>query len=90
MSATVDPGVEIPADLLERGLQLSSAAKVKFANLLLDAVEGPPDDPEVARKEVKELIADRIEGYLSGRYKAVDAEEQLAEVEKWYKEKYPQ
>ena len=66
MSATVQPDVEIPVDLLERGMMLSPAAQIKFANLLLKAAEAPPDDPELVRKEVNEVIADRIEGYLRG------------------------
>lgn len=90
MSATVDPAVEIPADLIERGLQLPPAAQVRFANLLLDAAQGPPDDPELVRKEVKELIADRIEGYLSGRYKAVDAREMSQRVREKLRKEFPQ
>ena len=90
MSAAVADDVEIPADLLERGMMLPRSARAKFANLLLEANELPPDDPELVRKEVNELIADRLEGYLSGRYKTVDARESLKRVRERLERDFPQ
>ena len=69
---------------------LSDAAKRKLAGLLLKAAEFPPDDPELVRKEVNELIADRIEGYLSGRYKAVDGKEMIERVREKLRKEFPQ
>lgn len=90
MSVTAEAKADIPADLIERAMALPLAARERFAVILMEAAAGPPDDPELVRKETKELIADRIEGYLSGRYKTVDAKESLEEIERWYRETYPQ
>lgn len=90
MSQTVELNAEIPADLLDRAMALSPAGKRKLAGLLAKATEEPPDDPELVRKEVNELIADRLEGYLSGRYKAVDGKEMIQRVRDKLREEFPQ
>lgn len=90
MSTTVEASADIPSDLIERAMTLSPAAMRKFAGILWDAAEGPPDDPELVRKEWREVIADRIEGYLSGRYKTVDARESLQRVREQFLKDYPQ
>ena len=90
MSATAETNVEIPTDLVERAMTLSPAAMRKFAGMLWDAAEGPPDDPELVRKETHDLIADRIEGMLSGRYKLVDAGESIRRVREQFLKDHPQ
>lgn len=89
MSATTEPDA-IPSDLVERAMALPVAAKRKLLGLLVEAVEGPPDDPELVHKEWQEVIADRIEGYLSGRYNAVDSEESYQRVLKKFLEDHPE
>ena len=64
MTATVD----IPQDLIERGMQLSPAARRKFAGLLLDGVGA--GDPEL-----KALLTQRWQDYQSGKAKSLTIEE---------------
>lgn len=90
MNQTVELDADIPADLLDRAMALSHAGKRKLAGLLAMATEEPPDDPELVRKEVNELIADRLEGYLSGRYKTVDAKESLQRIREQFLKDHPQ
>lgn len=90
MDTVVESEVEIPADLVERAMQLSHPAKLKLAGLLVKATEAPADDPELVRKEWQAVIADRVEGYLSGRYKTEDAKEMIDRVRRKLLEKFPQ
>lgn len=90
MSTTAVVKSDLPTALVEQAMALSAAAKERLGFMLLDAAAGPPDDPELARKEVHELVADRIEGFLSGRYQAVDAKESITKLKQWYRETYPQ
>ena len=64
MTATVD----LPQDLIDRGMQLSPAARRKFAGLLLDGVAA--GDPEL-----KALLTRRWEDYQSGKTKSLSFEE---------------
>ncbi len=89
MSQTVELDAEIPADLLDRAMALSHAGKRKLAGLLAKATEETPDDPELVRKEVNELIKDRLEGYLSGKYKTVDWRESLERMRAQLKAEFP-
>ena len=82
--------VDLPADLVERAMLLTTAGKQKLAGLLLKAVELPPDDPEVVRQEWNAVIADRLEGFLSGKYKTVDAEESIRRVREEFLKDHPQ
>ena len=81
MSATAEAKTDIPEDLMERALALPMAARERFA-VIAHGSGGGSDrtTSELVRKETKELIADRLEGYLSGRYKAVDAKESIARL----------
>lgn len=90
MSTTADATTDIPTDLLERAMALPLAAKERLAMLMLDAAAGPPDDPELVRKENHTLIADRIEGLLSGRHKLVDPEEMIRRVREKLLQEFPQ
>lgn len=90
MSTTTEAATDIPVDLIERAMALSAAAKERLGFMMLDAAQGPPDDPELVRKETHELIKDRLEGFLSGKYQAVDAKESIAKLKQWYRETYPQ
>ena len=69
MTATVD----LPQDLIDRGMQLSPAARRKFAGLLLDGVAA--GDPEL-----KALLTRRWEDYQSGKTKAIPVEEAKAQL----------
>ncbi|MBX3400892.1 MAG: hypothetical protein KF873_19340 [Gemmataceae bacterium] len=86
MNATLE--AEIPVDLLERVLALPDGAKRRLADLLTQSVDAP-DDLELYRKEIQALIADRVEGFLSRRYKTVDAKESAERVRAKLLEEYP-
>ncbi|MBL8867576.1 MAG: hypothetical protein JNK93_18630 [Planctomycetia bacterium] len=86
MNATLE--AEIPVDLLARVLALPDGAKRRLADLLTQSVDAP-DDLELYRKEIQALIADRVEGFLSRRYKTVDAKESAERVRAKLLEEYP-
>jgi hypothetical protein len=82
--------VDLPTDLVDRALQLPAPAKVKLAGLLLDAAQESPADAEQVRQEWREVITQRVNGYLSGTIPAVDAAEALARIEEQFEEKHRQ
>jgi putative addiction module component (TIGR02574 family) len=81
MSATAEtPETELTPELIERVMKLSPENREKFALLLLDSLDGPPDDPEEVRKGWKDEIARRVEDVQAGRVGLVDADQALAEM----------
>ncbi len=70
MTATLD----LPQDLIDRGMQLSPAARRKFAGLLLDGVEA--GDPEL-----KALLTQRWEDYTSGAVQAIPLDDYLRDLD---------
>jgi hypothetical protein len=82
--------IDLPADLVDRALQLPASAKVKLAGLLLDAAQESPADAEQARREWREVITERVSGYLNGTIPTEDAAEALARIEEQFEEKHRQ
>jgi putative addiction module component (TIGR02574 family) len=79
---------ELTPDLIDRGLKLSPENRERFALLLLDSLDGPPDDPEEVSKGWKDEIARRVADVQIGRVGLVDADQALAEMRQRLREKY--
>ena len=70
-----DAPVELTAELRKAALALPAMVRAKFAQILLDSLEGPADDPEAVKSEWKSEIARRIDDIVSGRVQSLDARE---------------
>lgn len=70
MAAALD---DVPAELLDRALQLAPPARMKFGNLLLESV--------VEADSTRALIHTRIAKLVSGEAVLHDAEDVLRELE---------
>lgn len=90
MSATVQTDAELPIDLIERVQSLSRPARQKLGDLMVKMDEAPADDPELVRQETNALIQDRLEGFLSGKYQAVDGREMIQRVREKLRAEFPQ
>jgi hypothetical protein len=81
MSVSTVP--ELPTALVAEAMSLTAVQKLFLADRLISAAE-PGDDPALVRAEWTEVIKDRIAGYLSGKYRTVDAlssvDESLAQL----------
>jgi putative addiction module component (TIGR02574 family) len=67
-------------ELIQQGLQLPPDERERFANLLLDSLEGPEADEETVRREWQEEIQRRWDRYESGEEQAIPIEDFLAEL----------
>jgi len=67
---------EVPAELLDRALQLAPSARRKFGNLLLDSV--------VEADATRALIHSRIAKLVSGEAVLHDADDVIDELERRY------
>ncbi len=77
MPTPATPETELTPDLIDRVRKLSPQSKDKLVGLLLDELEGPPDDPEEVRKAWKDEIARRIEAVRNGTMKTYTLEETM-------------
>ena len=83
------PETELTPELIDRVMKLSPESKDQLLDLLLGESEGPPDNPEVMKREWQEEIARRIEDIKTGRVQLLDADEALTRLEERLRQRYP-
>jgi hypothetical protein len=84
--ATTDRSTE----LVNKLLKLPDEVKLDLARLLMDSVREGFTSLEEGEKKQKELIHSRVEQLVSGQVETRDWRESLADIEKRFREKFPQ
>lgn len=85
-TTTVDQSVE----LVNRLLKLPEETRLDLANLLLDSVREGFTSLEEADRQAKERIRQRIDDVMNGRVELLDWRESFDQIEKRFREKFPQ